>query len=234
MLGLVLPLYDEAAGVEAVVRALHGAFEEAAEPLRLVLVNNGSRDGTGPIVDRLAAELGCVALHLPQNAGYGGGILAGLALLDTERVGWAWGDGQVAPNEVLAVARLARQHPEALCKARRVRREDGLRRALNSRIYNRTMRGLFGVGTADVNGCPKVLRRALLTRLGLQARDWWLDAECVLRAQALGVPLVEVDVVMGPRRAGRSKVRWTTSLAFAARMARWRWEGPGPARPPGP
>ena len=55
-LGLSVPLYDEEALVEAVVTELIGALEAGDVPFRLALVDNGSRDRTGEIVDRLAAE----------------------------------------------------------------------------------------------------------------------------------------------------------------------------------
>lgn len=221
-LGLAVPLYDEAAGCVAVVRGLRRTFAEAGEPLRLALVNNGSRDGTAARVDALCAGTEDIPLHLATNAGYGGGILAGLAALHTPWLGWVWGDGQIGPDRVLEAWRLARANPGALVKVRRVGREDGLARAVNSRVYNAAMRGLFGVGTSDVNGCPKILPRALLVGMELRSTDWFLDPECVLKAQAMGVPIVELDAVMGPRRAGRSKVRWTTSLRFARQMLAWK------------
>lgn len=222
-LGLAVPLYDEADCCEAVVRALHATLRAAGLDFTLALVNNGSTDATGPLIDALARELpGLRVLHLSPNAGYGGGILAGLAALDTPLLGWYWGDGQVEPGAVVAAYRKLLDEDLDLVKARRVQRQDGLQRALVSRVYNTVMRHGFALPTTDVNGCPKLLTRAAFQRIAPTSRDWFLDPELMLRAAELGLRWGEVDTVMLPRPGGSSKVRWSTSVEFAVRLWGWR------------
>ena len=81
-LGLSIPLYNEATLVTEVVASIHAALQQAQIQSTLVLVNNGSEDRTGEIVDDLAIPGEIEVVHLRQNHGYGGGILAGLAHLD--------------------------------------------------------------------------------------------------------------------------------------------------------
>ena len=97
-LGLAIPFFNEEAVCEPVVRALSVALIGARIPHTMALVDNGSTDGTARILNRLAVELPNLrVMHLEVNAGYGGGILAGMRQLETPVVGWCWGDGQVAP-----------------------------------------------------------------------------------------------------------------------------------------
>lgn len=221
--GLVLPLYDEADCCEAVVRDLLAAFDAARVPVRLMLVNNGSSDATPAIINRLSVELpACTALHLSPNAGYGGGILAGLAALNTPVLGWYWGDGQVEPAVVVAAYQKLRDEGLDLVKARRVERQDGTQRAVVSRVYNAVMRLGFGLPTDDTNGCPKLLTRRALEQIAPRSRDWFLDPEVMLRAAELGLRWGEVDAVMRARTGGSSKVRWSTSVEFAQRL--WAWK----------
>ena len=229
-LGLVLPLYVEEANAERTVRGLHAALSQVGAPFTLVMVDNGSTDDTPQLVDALAAELGHEALHLRPNAGYGGGVLHGLRALNTPCLGWSWGDGQIEPEVVAQVwAQLA--HPGVqLAKARRVRREDGPTRAAVSRAYNLLTRRGFGLDTTDANGCPKIMTRALFERLDLTSTDWFIDAELMLKAQALGAKVAEVDAVMRPRIGGASKVRAATLWEFTRHLWAWRrgWR-PGPS-----
>lgn len=229
-LGLSVPLYNEEALVEQVATGLIAALDEAGIPFRLALVNNGSADRTGALVDRLAADARVLPVHLAENAGYGGGILAGIqalqAALDPEILGWSWGDGQVDPaalpilyRQILAGADLA--------KARRTRRRTGWRRRAISAGYVAVMRAL-GVRTPDVNGCPKLIRREAWRRLAPRATDWFLDAEVVLGAEAAGLRLADAPVTLHPRPAGESKVRAATVVEFAKNLAKWRL-GRGPA-----
>ena len=80
-LGLVIPLYDEEDLVTEVVASIHATLKQAGIEHVLVLVNNGSQDQTAALVDDLSLDASVVAIHLRENAGYGGGILAGLAWL---------------------------------------------------------------------------------------------------------------------------------------------------------
>ncbi|RME24919.1 MAG: glycosyltransferase [Deltaproteobacteria bacterium] len=229
---LAIPLYDEEALVHGVVADILAVADRSGLPLRLVLVDNGSRDGTGRRVDALAAADPRVrAIHLSANRGYGGGILAGLAAawsasIDGRPVpvlGWMWGDGQVDPAVLPALAAAVADGAE-LAHVRRVRRRDGWRRAVVTRVYAATVR-LLGVDCPDVNGCPKLFRRELLARLDLRAGDWFLDFEAVAGATALGARIETRPAVMQPRVAGRSKVAMATVVEFSANLARWKLRG---------
>ena len=89
-LGLSIPLFNEVALVESTVHDLRVALESTSIPFALALVDNGSTDGTREKVQRLSKDSRILAVHLSPNAGYGGGIRAGLqALLDgPDRCRW--------------------------------------------------------------------------------------------------------------------------------------------------
>ena len=229
MLGVAIPLYNEAARLPQVVGAVVRALSAAPLPFRLALVNNGSTDATGAAIEALAGlDPRLLALHLSANAGYGGGICAGVeALLQDEaitHVGWTWGDGQVDPVVFLPLIDALLHQGARLAKARRVRREDGLERLFVTRVYGLCTRGL-GIATPDVNGCPKLMDRAAYQELAPRHRAWFLDAEVVIGAEARGWRIVDAPCTMGPRLAGRSKVRPSTALAFLRDLARWRLTG---------
>ncbi len=215
-LGLVIPLLNEARSCARVTRSLVRSLEVAGIPHQLLLVDNGSRDGTGAIVDDLARALPSArALHLADNAGYGGGILAGLAQLRTPWLGWHWGDGQVKPEVVVQVCQRMATGQHACVKARRVRRRDGLQRLAVSSAYNGLARVGLGLRQPDLNGCPKVFTRQALARLAPRSRGWLLDLEVMLGAEQARMPITSVPAVMHPRREGRSKVSGHTLAEFA-------------------
>ena len=222
-LGLAVPLYDEAPLVDEVVGAYVDVLRRSETDWRLVLVDNGSRDGTRAAVDRWAQTDGVEVVYLDENAGYGGGIQAGLARLREgvapELIGWGWGDGQVDPA-VLPALVAACLHGADLAKVRRVSRHDGWRRRVITRSYAGINR-LLGSRSADVNGCPKVMWRQRFDEIGPQSMDWFLDPELVWQAEARGWVVAELPAAMRARRAGQSKVRWTTVLGFSARLAAW-------------
>jgi len=223
--GLCIPLYDEEGNVEEVARDLLAAFRQAAVPLQLVLVDNGSRDNTRRLIGALAAsEPEIEGVFLERNRGYGGGILAGMARLggDREIVGYMWGDGQISGSDVIRVyRRLVVEHAD-LAKARRVERLDGWRRAAVSRVYNALTLWLFHVTSPDTNGCPKLFTRSSWKQLAPRSEDWFLDPEIMISVASQGMKLAEVDVVARPRTAGVSKVGTGTVLEFCRNIVKVR------------
>ena len=229
-LSLVMPCYDEQEVVERTVSDLFAAFDAGGRRLELIAVDNGSRDRTGAILAELARrEPRLVVARVEVNEGYGKGVLAGLPLARAPWIGLICADGQVAAADVVRL--FARAGPEAgarLFKVRRRFRRDGLRRKIVSVIYNVLMTVLYpGIGSIDVNGNPKILPREALERMGLVSTDWFLDAEILIRARSLRLPVVEVDVAGHARGGGRSNVRASTCLEFARHLLEHRLLGRG-------
>jgi glycosyltransferase involved in cell wall biosynthesis len=221
-LGLSIPLFNEAAVAVDFAMELRDVLRTAKIPSAIVLVNNGSTDGTGKLINQLAAkDESFLCLHMEENLGYGGGILAGMRQLQTPILGWAWGDGQVAADVVVAAYSKLVESGASLAKARRVERQDGWQRRIISRSYNLGLRAM-GVGIADTNGCPKLFNREAWEAIAPRSTDWFLDPEVVLRAKELGLEWAEVEAVMQARRGGVSKVHRETVVEFLRHLKEWR------------
>ncbi len=218
-LSLVMPLFDEADGVEAVVESLTMTLERAGIAYQLVLVDNGSRDGTGELVAEISSRNPRVdVVRLPRNAGYGGGILAGLSVARAPVLGYLWGDQQVGHYAVVELYRRLRAERLDLCKVRRVVRLEGRHRQVLTMAYHAVFPCFFPLPSSDIHGCPKLFTRAVFERIRPSSRDWFLDAEIMIRARELGLRVAEMDVVAYPRPAGASKVRWGTVVEFAVNL----------------
>jgi len=75
---IVIPTYNEAGGIERLLRALDAAFKEHALDGEIIVVDDNSPDGTGAIVDRLQAEgLPVKCLHRPGKLGLSSGVIDG-------------------------------------------------------------------------------------------------------------------------------------------------------------
>jgi len=220
---ITIPLYDEEGNVERTTTSLLETFRKAEVPLTLILVDNGSRDGTRALVQRIEAEEPEVrGLYLDQNQGYGGGILAGMAQADTEILGYMWGDSQVAATDVIRVYRRLVTEQADIAKVRRVQRMDGWRRALISSAYNTATLWLFHITSTDTNGCPKLFTRQSWELLSPSHTDWFLDPEIMIGVAERGLKLAEVDVLAQARDFGVSKVGLGTVVEFSFNLARRR------------
>jgi glycosyltransferase involved in cell wall biosynthesis len=222
-LTLVLPLLDEEGNIESVADDLLYAFRTADISLTLILVDNGSKDGTRAKVEQLAAKHDSIrGLYLDKNAGYGGGIQAGMAEADTPLLGWMWGDAQIEAGDVVRVYRRLITDKADLSKARRVQRVDGWQRSVVTRVYNLATLWLFHVSSVDTNGCPKIFTRAAWEELAPKSKDWFLDPEVMIGYGRKGMKLTEVDVLAKPRTKGVSKVGTGTVAEFVVNLLRAR------------
>lgn len=227
-LSLVVPAYNEAGGVGATIDRLFAAFGASPYVLEVVAVDNGSTDGTGQILRGMQARHPRLRVHtVAVNQGYGNGILEGIPHTQAPWVGMIPADGQVDAEDVVRLfeAALASDAP-VVAKVRRRFRLDGMRRKVVSVAYNLMVVALWpGLGTLDMNGSPKLLRRDALLAMRLTSRQWFLDPELMIKAHYMGLRVLEVNVFARMRGTGMSHVRVSTCWEFFAELLRYRFLG---------
>ena len=127
-LSIVVPCYNEEKNIPLIVERFQAVLKGAADA-ELILVDNGSRDGTGEAIDREMARyiLPCARkVTVETNIGYGFGILSGLRAARGEVLAWTHADLQTDPQDVLTADALYRAHAgpgrKVFVKGRRVNR----------------------------------------------------------------------------------------------------------------
>jgi dTDP-4-dehydrorhamnose 3,5-epimerase-like enzyme len=204
------------------------AFANRRIALELVLVDNGSKDRTGQIIDELIEEgLPVVKVTIPVNRGYGYGIIQGLQRCSAPFVGYLCADGQVSAEDTVRIYTLVKgSDGRLLVKVRRRFRKDGILRKITSIAYNGLMLGVFGrLEVIDINGSPKIFSREAFRRMRLESEDWFLDPEVMIKAKHMGLISLELNVRGLLRQGGTSNVRVGTVLEFIRNILRYRFSG---------
>lgn len=201
-ISLVVPAFNEVDNLEAVVRAAERVLGEIVPAHEIVVVDDGSTDGTEALLARLAAELPALrTLRHPQNRGYGAALRSGFAASRGDWIAFVDGDGQFDPGE------LARLWPPPsgvdVVTGFRRRRRDPPHRVLYARLYGWLVRRVLGVRVRDVNCGLKLLSAELLRGLPLTSTGALINAEVYAHAARQGRRIEEVAVEHLPRRAGR-------------------------------
>lgn len=225
-LSLVVPCYNEADVIRNTATRIVKVFRENDVALELVLVDNGSKDATGEIIDQMITEgLPIVKVTVKVNNGYGDGILHGLGVCKGDFVGIVCADGQVEAHDLSKVYDIAANARSPLMvKVRRRFRMDGIVRKVVSIIYNIMMFMLFGnLGSIDINGNPKILPIEYLKRMNLNSKDWFLDAEMMLKAKRLKLNVYEMNVMAQMREGGKSNVHGSTIKEFLLNLYKYRF-----------
>jgi glycosyltransferase involved in cell wall biosynthesis len=199
----VLPAYNEEAALPATVAELRGVLEWLGRPFEIIIVDDGSTDGTGALADRLARDDAAIrAVHHPHNLGYGDALKSGFTAARHEWVFLMDADGQFDPTELPAFVGAA--GAADFIVGYRPSRADATHRTLYARIWAAMMSLLLGVGVRDVDCAFKLMRRSYLSRMQLEAGGAFLSAEMLAKARRMGARFAELPVRHLPRRAGSS------------------------------
>jgi dolichol-phosphate mannosyltransferase len=234
---VVLPTYNEAENVEAMVRAVLAAL--AGEDARVLVVDDNSPDGTGAIADRLAAGLGAVeVLHRPHKAGLGQAYVAGFAHALAHGAGHVFEmdcDFSHDPAYLPLMLGRARAGADLVLGSRYVPGggvEDwDLVRRVISRAGCWYARTVLGVGVRDLTGGLKCFGAAALEAVdfaSVRSQGYAFQVELTWRALRAGLRVEEVPIVFRERRRGASKMTSRIALEAAWLVPSLRW---GRARP---
>jgi len=214
---VVIPTYNEAEVVEDLVRAVHRELSAEDGEFRILVVDDGSPDGTGAIVERLGGELPEVeALHRTAKDGLGRAYIAGFAralAAGAEIVAQMDADFSHAPADLPRLLAAVRGGADMALGSRYVAGggvEDWgpVRRAI-SRGGCTYARIALGVPIRDLTGGFKAHRRTTLEAIQLDAvrsQGYAFQIEMTYRAVRRGLRVVELPIVFRDRRLGRSKM----------------------------
>ena len=216
MLVVCLPTYNERENLERMVSALGRVFAEAGLDGRVLVIDDGSPDGTGEIADRLAAELPFVSvLHRERKEGLGPAYLAGFrqALADgADLVMEIDCDFSHDPADVPRLV-AATAAADLVLGSRYVAgggtRNWGLLRRAISRFGSLYAQLLLGLPVRDLTGGFKCYRRAVLETIRLErisSKGYAFQVETTYRAVRAGLRVAEVPIVFVDREAGGSKM----------------------------
>jgi glycosyltransferase involved in cell wall biosynthesis len=204
-LSYFFPAHNEEANLEALVTEALAALPALADRFEIIVVDDGSRDATPAIAERLAGAHPDIvrAVHHPTNLGYGAALRSGFRAARYDLVCFTDGDRQF---RVADLGRLTArfQEPDApdVVVGYRITRADPVIRTIYARIYKLANRLLFGLRVRDVDCACKLFRRSALEGVRVESGGAFFSAELLTKLRAAGRSVVEVGVAHYPRTAG--------------------------------
>jgi dolichol-phosphate mannosyltransferase len=226
---LILPTYNEAENIETIVRAAGEVLAAATAAgsfggaFRILVVDDGSPDGTGEIADRLAAEHDWVqVLHRAEKNGIGPAYLAGFRVALDSGAGYVMEMDSDFSHDPADLARLLaaadRDSPHGADLALGSRYVDGggvsdwgrLRRFI-SEGGSTYSRWVLCLQVRDLTGGFKCFRREVLEAIhfdSVRSQGYAFQVELTYRAVRAGFRVVEVPIVFRDRQQGQSKMSW--------------------------
>jgi dolichol-phosphate mannosyltransferase len=217
---LILPTYNEAENIEAILAAASEVLARAApEGFRILVVDDGSPDGTGEIADRIASEHDWAqVLHRAEKNGIGPAYLAGFRRALDQGAGYVMEMDSDFSHDPADLARLLDAIHAGADLALGSRYVPGggvtdwsLLRRLISEGGSTYARWVLGLQVRDLTGGFKCFRREVLEAIhfdGVRSRGYAFQVELTYRAVRAGFRVVEVPIVFRDREHGQSKMSW--------------------------
>jgi dolichol-phosphate mannosyltransferase len=217
---LILPTFNEIENLEAIVAAAAKVLAGAApDGFRILVVDDGSPDGTGQLADRLAVEHDWLqVLHRSEKNGIGPAYLAGFGHALEHGAGCVMEMDSDFSHDPADLARLLQAVDDGADLALGSRyvpgggvSEWGLLRRFISEGGSTYARIVLGLSVRDLTGGFKCFRREVLEAIhfdGVRSQGYAFQVELTYRAVQAGFRVVEVPIVFRDRQQGTSKMSW--------------------------
>ena len=214
LLSVVMPCYNERDTIEEIIRRV------LAVPVRteLIVVDDGSKDGTREILTELQRELNFKLVFQPQNAGKGSALRRGFEEVSGDLVVIQDADLEYSPEEFPELIDLICQGRADVVYGSRFLtnpRPTGMKTAnfVANRVLTYTANLLYGLSITDEATCFKVFETELLRSLELTCTGFEFCPEVTAKLGRRGVPIVEVPIAYTARALeDGKKVRWTDGV----------------------
>jgi glycosyltransferase involved in cell wall biosynthesis len=217
------PCYNDAPVIGSLVESVHEVLRESVDDFEVVVVDDGSEDDSVAVLQEVAARLPNVRLVLHErNRGYGGAIRSGLAAATKEWVFYTDGDGQFDPAELELLVQRASDDVDVV-QGYKLRRADGMLRAVIGRVYHRFVKFMFGLRIRDTDCDFRLIRRSALDRVTLVHSTGVICVELVRKLQDAGARFTEVGVHHYRRVHGTSEFFRVGAIARTLRDLAGLW-----------
>jgi len=202
-LSVFFPAYNEEKNIEQTVVTAVPVVSTLTDVLEIIIVNDGSTDGTEDVAKKLVKKYPFVRVvsHYP-NRGYGGALKRGFEESTNEWVFFSDADGQFDVRELHTFLPYTKYFD--LIIGYRVNRIEGAARILNATLYRLFIFILFGLWVRDIDCAFKLIHKRVFNEIGpLWSNGAFTSAELLIKAKKKGFKIKEIGVHHYPRRHGK-------------------------------
>ncbi|MBP6820321.1 MAG: glycosyltransferase family 2 protein [Acidobacteria bacterium] len=216
-ISVFFPAYNDEGSIAAMVYKALSLLPQFADDYEVIVVNDGSSDGTAATLDELARQNSHVrVIHHPRNRGYGGALRTGFLSATKDLVFYTDGDGQYDVNELAKLVPLMTEGVDVV-NGYKIKRSDAKRRVVLGATYKMLARLLFHLPIRDVDCDFRLMRRQAIQSIDLISTSGVVCTEMVYKLHRAGCRFTETPVNHYPRLHGQSQfftLRRVSKTAF--------------------
>jgi glycosyltransferase involved in cell wall biosynthesis len=205
-LSVFFPAYNDAGTIASLVITSVKVAATLTDDFEVIVINDGSKDDTGRILDELARLYPdrVRIVHHQANRGYGGALRTGFATATKDLVFYTDGDAQYDPSEMALLWQKMADGVDWV-NGWKISRSDPLHRIIIGRMYHHTVKLLFGLKVRDVDCDFRLMRRRIFDVVRLEKNSGVICLEMMKKFQDAGFRVAEQPVHHYHRAYGKSQ-----------------------------
>jgi len=204
-LSIFFPAYNDSGTIASLVITALRTARRLTPDHEVIVVNDGSADGTAEILEELASIYPQVRIVTHEtNRGYGGALRSGFASATRELIFYTDGDAQYDPSEMEALWRRFDQNVD-LVNGYKISRSDPLHRVIIGRVYHHLVKTLFRLTVRDVDCDFRMMRRSIFDKVQLEKNSGVICLEMMKKITDGRFRIAEVPVHHYHRAYGKSQ-----------------------------
>lgn len=222
----VFPMFNEADNIETTIRRATGLAAQISDDYEIVVADDASTDGSGDLIDQIAAKDPHIKpVHLKNNLKFGGALNAGLMASRKDVIIYTDSDFPAREEDIKKAVQLLDEADIVTAYSLAIK-DSSLKRILMSKVYNFLVQSLFGLHLKDINSGMKIYKREVLQGLNLRSKSPFIDVEIFAEAIKRGFKIRQYGLIFELRTKGSSAISRMSVVArtFWDMLAyRFRW-----------
>lgn len=212
----IFPCYNDAVTIGGLIDDVHTALLPHAGELEVIVVNDGSADGSREVLDALATDRAwLLVIHHDKNRGYGGALMSGFEAARNEWIFYTDGDAQYDAKEAALLAALATEDVD-IVQGYKLGRGDPFHRKVIGRVYHHVVKTLFRLPGRDTDCDFRLFRRKLVIDRPMTSTSGVICVEMMRSFRDQQARFVETPVHHYARPSGKSQFFRLPMLARSA------------------
>jgi glycosyltransferase involved in cell wall biosynthesis len=210
------PCYNDAQTIATMVRDVRDVLDPLVDELEIVVVDDGSSDGSPDVLKALTDEVPelVVVVH-EHNRGYGGALISAFSTATKDWIFYTDGDAQYDAKEAAGLVAAVTPTTD-IVQGYKISRGDSWYRKVIGRVYHHVVKLAFGLRVRDTDCDFRLFRRSLIEASPLQSQTGVICVEMMRRFETAGARFVEVPVHHYARPHGSSQFFRVPHIARAA------------------
>ncbi len=214
----VFPCYNDETTIGGLIDDVHQALSPLVATVEVIVVNDGSADGSGAALDSLAVDRPWLrVVHHVTNGGYGKALISGFTAAQYDWIFYTDGDAQYDAREAALLVPLATDDID-IVQGYKIGRGDSWYRKVIGRCYHHVVKRLFNLNVRDTDCDFRLFRRRLIIDRPLTSNTGVICVEMMRSFSVAGARFVETPVHHYFRPSGRSQFFRVPAIARSARQ----------------